>query len=144
MPAPLLSVRVKRNLFEVSRVNGCLETFWEQQRLPDDGRMEVLLCVEEVLSNVIRHGFPGEDEDEVWVRADLAAGEIQIQIEDNGEAFDPLSYPPPRLDVPLQERRIGGLGIHLVRKLMDRIRYERSAGRNCFSMAKKIATGREP
>src|SRR6266542_279123 len=106
MPAPLLSVRVERNLFEVSRVNCFLETLWEQQRLPDDGRMEVLLCVEEVLSNVIRHGLPGED-DEVWVRANLAAGEIEIQIEDNGVAFDPLSHPPPRLDVPLQERRTG-------------------------------------
>lgn len=141
MLSPLLSVRVERNLFEVSRVNGCLETLWEQQQLPDDGRMEVLLCVEEVLSNIIRHGCPGGDDDEVWVRADLAAGEIEIRIEDNGAAFDPLSHPSPRLDVQLQERRTGGLGVHLVRKLMDRITYERLAGRNCFSMAKKIATG---
>ena len=143
MPAPLFTVRVQRNLSEVSRVNGELEKLWEQQRLPDDGRMEVLLCVEEVLSNVIRHGFPGDGEDEVWLHADLAAGEIKIRIEDNGEAFDPLSYPPPPLDVPLQQRRTGGLGIHLVRKLMDRVTYERSGGRNCFSMAKKIAAGIE-
>ena len=143
MPTPLLSLRVERNLAEVSRVNGDLETLWEQQRLPDDARMEVLLCVEEVLSNVIRHGLRGEGEDEVWVRADLAAGEIEIQIEDNGEPFDPLSYPTPRLDVPLQQRRTGGLGIHLVRQLMDRISYERSGGRNRLSMAKKIATGIE-
>jgi anti-sigma regulatory factor (Ser/Thr protein kinase) len=101
--------------------------------------MEILLCIEEVLSNVVRHGTPEAAEDEIWVRANLTREEIEVQVIDNGAAFDPLAQPPPRLDLPLSERRTGGLGIHLVRQMMDRVQYERANGRNCLTIARRIA-----
>ena len=138
MGPTLLSLRVFRNLSEVGRVNEELDALWEAQELPEEGKMEILLCVEEALSNVIRHGTVTEPEDEVWVRASLGPGKIEIQVEDNGAAFDPLLHPPPVLDRTLEQRRTGGLGIHLVRQLMDHVSYERSGGRNILRMAKKI------
>ncbi len=138
VPEQLLSLRVGRKLSEVSRVNDDIALLWQAHRLPDDGKLDVLLSIEEVLTNIIRHGSEGTG-NAIVVRANRDADEIEIELEDDGPAFDPLSYPPPRLDLPLQERQRGGLGIHLVQCLMDRVKYERREGRNRFTMAKKLS-----
>jgi len=137
MPEQLLSLRVERRLSEVGRVNDEIAFFWRMHQLPEDTRLDVLLSIEEALSNVIRHGGAGS---EIAVRASLDRDAIEVQLEDDGPAFDPLSYPPPRLDLPLQERQRGGLGIHLVQCLMDRVKYERVQDRNRLTMVKRLST----
>ena len=138
MPSPLLSFRVEKKLSEVSRVNNGVEAFWHEHHLPDNSMLDVLLSIEEVLSNIIRHSLADFDNCVIVVSARIAAGEIQIQLEDNGPAFNPLSYSPPKLEAPLEDREAGGLGIHLVKCLMDRVRYERREERNFLTMAKTV------
>jgi serine/threonine-protein kinase RsbW len=121
-----------------TRVKDELEAVWQKHELPEEELMEILLCVEELLSDIIRHGLPGKSVGEVLVRAGLESDEIKIQIEDSGPEFDCFSHPPPRIDVPLDQRNTDGLGIHLVRNLMERLKYERLAGRNCLTMAKRL------
>ena len=140
MAEQVLSLHVDRTLAEVVRVSEDFAMLWERRQLPDAPKFDVLLALEEILSNIIRHSQKGPA-DVIVVRAILDGEEIEIQLEDDGPAFDPLEHPPPRLDLPLQQRQTGGLGIHLVRRLMDRVNYERSHGRNCFMMAKKLSNG---
>jgi serine/threonine-protein kinase RsbW len=93
-----------------------------------------------VLSNVIRHGcLPGQDCD-IKVRYtihDGVEGGIEVEVSDNAKAFDPLLLPPPDLGVPLEQRKVGRLGVFLVRKMMDEVHYERCNGRNHFRFRKR-------
>lgn len=129
---PCLSIRVEKKPSEVGRVQHCVGAFWREHGLPDDRKLDVMVCIEEMLTNIFRHGDDAANE--VEVRASVSGGEIEIQMIDDGPAFDPTAYPSPRLDLPLEKRRPGGLGIHLVHQLMDRVRYERKSGRNWLTM----------
>jgi len=62
-------------------------------------------------------------------------GKVELQVEDDGRKFDPTSAPEVDTRVPLEERRVGGLGIHLVRSMATRVRYERTDGRNHVSIS---------
>jgi serine/threonine-protein kinase RsbW len=121
---------VKNDLSEVGRANDALRELWARCALPEGFEGPVTLCLEEVLSNVIRHGcLPGE-RCEIEVRYRTLDGGIEVEVRDNAPAFDPLSLPPPDLTAPLEQRKAGGLGVFLVRKMMDEVRYEYRNGRN--------------
>jgi anti-sigma regulatory factor (Ser/Thr protein kinase) len=71
------------------------------------------------------------------VRADLTDGELVIEVEDDGRPFNPLQIPPPDMDRPLEQRSVGGLGLHLVRELTSSIEYTRREEKNHLVMRKK-------
>jgi serine/threonine-protein kinase RsbW len=131
---------VRNDLSEVGRANEELRELWVQCALPQEMEAPVTMCLEEVLSNVIRHGcLPGRDYD-IQVRYSLLEedpGGIEIEVSDDAEAFDPLTLPPPDLRVPLEQRKAGGLGVFLVRQMMDEVHYERRDGRNRFRFRKR-------
>jgi len=62
-----------------------------------------------------------------------------VEVSDNGKPFNPLDHPEPDLNQPLEERPIGGLGIHLIRKFVDQLAYRRDAGRNILTLRKRAA-----
>jgi RNA polymerase sigma factor (TIGR02999 family) len=141
MPQPVFqTLDVKNQLSEVERVNHVLRDLWARHALPEDFEAPVTMCLEEVLSNVIRHGcLPGRDY-EIQVRyrlLDGGPGGIEVEVSDNARPFDPLSLPPPDLALPLEQRRAGGLGVFLVRKMMDEVRYEHRDGRNHLLFRKR-------
>jgi serine/threonine-protein kinase RsbW len=141
MPEPIIqTLDFKNELSEVERANDALRELWVRCALPEDLEVPVVICLEEILSNVIRHGcLPGQDCD-IRVRytiLDGAGGGIEVEVSDNAKAFDPLSLPPPDLAVPLEQRKVGGLGVFLVRKMMDEVHYEHRNGRNHFLFRKR-------
>ncbi len=73
------------------------------------------------------------------MRCAAAGDEITVEIEDDGRAFDPFDAPPPDLTSSIEERAIGGLGVHLVRSLTDDASYERRDGRNIVTLRKRAA-----
>ncbi len=98
------------------------------------------LVLEEIVANHVMHAYkdaPGETEVACFLRRDES---FCLQIADWGEPFDPLSQPPPDTTAPLEERKIGGLGIHLVKNMADHLEYRREGGKNiltvCFRKAK--------
>lgn len=131
-----ITLDVKNEIAEVGRANDILRELWIERGLPEEHEPVVSMCLEEVLSNVIRHGCaPGEDcAIQVGYRF-LDAG-IEVEVSDGAKAFDPLSLPPPDLTVPIAERKVGGLGVFLVRRMMDEVHYERRDGRNYFVFRK--------
>ena len=112
--------------------------FAEQYRITDDVRHDMYVAIEELVSNVIRHGGRPGIRPRITVTAALTAGELQVTVADNAAAFNPLDVPPPDLTSPLDERDVGGLGLHFVKTLMDDVRYRRQYGRNHVRLRKKV------
>jgi serine/threonine-protein kinase RsbW len=98
----------------------------------------VELSLEEVLVNVINYAYPNEEKGNIEVSCSWDSQQgLAIQIVDYGIAFDPLEKPDPDTGLSLDEREIGGLGIFLTKKMMDKVTYERSQGKNIFTMIKQ-------
>ena len=98
-------------------------------------RDDLLLALDEAVSNVIEHGYsdvPGR----MTVSAREATGGIELRVADDASPFDPLAAPLPDLDAPLEDRPIGGLGVFLIRQLMDRVEYRREDGQNVLVMSR--------
>ena len=92
------------------------------------------VIVEELVCNVMDHGAKA-GVDALSLSLSVDAGRVRIEVGDNGPAYDPLAHPPPDLDAGIDERPIGGLGIHLVRELSQEARYSRSDGWNVLRIA---------
>lgn len=99
---------------------------------------DLQLVVEEAVSNSIRHGYSDETPHEILVRVAFQDGELSVEIEDDARPFNPLEAPLPDLSLPVEERPIGGLGITLMRSLMDRAEYRRSGGKNLLRLVKRV------
>jgi serine/threonine-protein kinase RsbW len=112
--------------------------FAEQHGLSDAVRHDMYVAVEELVSNVMRHGGRPGVRPRVTVAAVITHGDLRVTVADNAPAFNPLTVPTPDLDEPLGDRSVGGLGIHLVRTLMDDVRYRRQNGRNHVRLRKKL------
>jgi len=117
-----------------------LQEFALDHRLPEKVLQAADLSLEEHLTNVMNYGFDDARVHEILVRLEMVDGGFQIEVEDDGKAFNPLDYPGPDLNLPASERPIGGLGIHLIRKFMDELGYRREGGRNVFQMRKKVTS----
>ncbi len=117
---------------------GLLDEFtaWlDDHGVPSPSRDDLLLALDEAASNVILHGYAGAP-GEVLVRARAAPGGVELLVADRAPPFDPLAAPLPDLDAPLEDRPTGGLGVYLIRRLMERAEYRREDGWNVFVMAR--------
>ena len=92
------------------------------------------LAFEEIATNVIKYGYDDDLEHEILAEAILSPGALVLRVRDDGHEFDPLRAPPPDLDAAIEDRPIGGLGIHLLRKLAERLSYERVGGHNVLTL----------
>jgi anti-sigma regulatory factor (Ser/Thr protein kinase) len=138
MPGDTIEVSVRNDINEVARASEILAGFWADHRLPSEPEMDASLALEEILSNVIRHGCePGRDYD-IRVRISLGQGRYELEISDNATPYNPLLRPDPNLDLPIEQRTPGGLGVFLVKQLADDLRYEFENGRNILTFRKNL------
>jgi anti-sigma regulatory factor (Ser/Thr protein kinase) len=123
---------------EVERLAELAERFGHEHHLSADDVMSINLVLDEVVLNIIRHGYDDEGEHQIHLTLALDGADLTIRVEDDGRPFDPVKAPPPNLDLPLEERPVGGLGIHIVRSIMDTVEHRRSGGRNVLTLRKTI------
>lgn len=110
-----------------------------QAGLPEDEIGKLELAVDEACANVIEHAYGGDAAQEVAVRAEFDEDAVRITIVDTGQGFDPASVAQEDLAKLVAERRTGGLGLRLIRTLMDEVRYEIEPGRqNELQMVKRL------
>ncbi len=100
---------------------------------------KIQLACEEALVNVINYAYPGKNGDLEIIYNNKETG-LEIEIIDSGIAFDPLTLPEPNIQAPMEERRIGGLGIFMIRKIMDEVKYKRDRGHNILTLIKNGGT----
>jgi serine/threonine-protein kinase RsbW len=107
--------------------------------LPADAAFKLTLALEEAVTNVVNYAFSGTPPPHrVVVRLLAEAARVVGEVIDNGAPFDPLEEAPPDLSRPLAERAPGGLGIHLLRTVMDRVEYRREDGHNRLILEKRL------
>lgn len=134
---------------EVSRlpeVTRSLQAEWRRLELPADLRRTFELALEEMFTNIALHAKPATSPDagatpirvtvSLDVRSRDGSDDIVMEIRDTGAAFDPLSAARPDIDASLDDRPVGGLGIHLVREMMTEVRYSREGQENVLRMRK--------
>ena len=103
--------------------------------LPDERRGIVDLVVEEAFVNLCRHAYRGRDDGKVGVTIIGRAGELEVELRDSGPAFNPIQEAPrPDLTAGVEARKPGGLGVELMRRMTDELRYQRTDGRNVLAM----------
>jgi anti-sigma regulatory factor (Ser/Thr protein kinase) len=132
-----MALELRRDLADLQILVERLEQFAERHGLADTMLSSMTLALEEAVTNVIHYGF--DDDDGAMIRIEITcdAGGLTAVIEDNGRAFDPLQATAPDVTAPLEEREVGGLGIMLIRKLMDEVRYARHGSRNVLMLRKQ-------
>jgi len=114
-----------------------LQEFWSAAALPAEPAQAFELALEETFVNIVLHGAPAGSA-RVEVSLHLSGGELALTVEDDGPAFDPLSVPPPDVTARLEDRPVGGQGIHLVRQVMEEVSYRRLGRRNQLRMSKRV------
>ena len=114
-----------------------MNAFLEAHDCPMKVQMQLELVVEEVFVNIAHYAYP---DSAGMARLQLSArdGVLTLVFSDNGVPYDPLKKEDPDVNLPAEERAIGGLGIFLVKKTMDDMRYEYRDGQNCLTLVKKI------
>jgi serine/threonine-protein kinase RsbW len=111
-----------------------LEAHLASAGAPQAALSAVMIATDELVSNVLDHGGAQE----VSVTATLSEGLVTVQVEDDGAPFDPLGAATPDTEASIEDRDIGGLGIHIVRRMMDDTAYARVDGRNRFRFSKRF------
>ena len=133
--------------FTLSGGEGCLkrllprvEAFAEAQGLDPRCAFQLQLVLDELITNVLSYGYIDKDEHEIEVRLKREGDVLTLKLVDSARPFDILTAPPPELDLPLEERArtVGGMGIHLVKNMVDEIAYERRDDRNILTLTKRI------
>lgn len=138
MSAPLL-LTLANDLAEIPRLAEAVETFCEPHEPSMKDLMAVQLALEELVTNVINHGYKDGLAHAFTVELSApSAGVIRAVIADDAPAYDPLARPEVDTSLPLEDRPIGGLGVHLVKKLMDVSHYERRDGKNILVIERRL------
>jgi anti-sigma regulatory factor (Ser/Thr protein kinase) len=135
----LISLTLVNQLSEVAKLSSFVEAFGVAEGLAPEVVYSLNLALDEVVTNVIRYAHEDDGrEHPIVVRLALERDVVTAEVEDDGRAFNPLEAPAPDLDGSLDERRIGGLGIFLVRSVMNSVEYRREDGRNVLIMKKNL------
>ncbi|MCA1809068.1 MAG: ATP-binding protein [Kiritimatiellia bacterium] len=121
---------ITNDLQETSRLCADAEQFLEEAGTPPGAIYGAVLALEEMISNIIKYGYDDHADHLITATLSVQNDGVELLLEDDGHFFNPLESPAPDTDLPLQDRRIGGLGIHLVRKLAHSMNYRRTASRN--------------
>ena len=130
---------IDSQLSEIRRATELVDRFKAQHGLSDNDANAIHIVLDEVLSNAIRHGLAGSASHAIAVTLDLSGGEIRVEVEDDGVAYDPTQAPAPVFADKLEEASPGGLGMAFVRQLTDSIEYRRIDGRNRLMLRRRIA-----
>jgi serine/threonine-protein kinase RsbW len=135
MPARLT---FQLNTGAMRQVRGFVAEFASSNALASDEQARILLVLEELITNVAKYGYRNRAAGNAEVLLHIDATHLIIEFIDDGDPFDPLAAPPPDLEAPLEERDIGGLGIHIVRALADEVRYFRLEARNVIQFKRRV------
>jgi anti-sigma regulatory factor (Ser/Thr protein kinase) len=137
-----LSLALANDRREISRLADFAQQFGDVEHLSSDEVMRIRLVLDEVVANVIKHGYEDIGDTaphDIHVRLALSDDDVlTIEVEDDARAYDPRQAPAPRFDLPVEERRAGGLGVHIVKAIMDRIDYRREHGHNILTITRKL------
>ena len=127
-------IRFMNRVSEAPRLHQAFVQFLGNLPLSPSARLAFDLTLEELFANLVHHAFSDWVEHVIEFRFTEIGEDIRVEVIDDGRAFDPTQHPAPDLTLPIEQRPIGGLGVHMMLKSMDRIEYQRKEGRNHLTL----------
>ena len=131
-------IKIKNHVEELEKVNQFVEEICEELGLDMELQMNLNLVLEEMVSNVIFYAYPKGTPEEIELAAESDGKELTFVLSDSGIEFDPTAKEDADPDVNPMERDIGGMGIYIVKNIMNKVTYQRLEGKNLLTMQKKI------
>ena len=125
-------------LSELKALHQHLENWGGEIRLPANSILRINVCLDELFTNIVSYGFDDDLEHIILFTLGGDNHSVAINIEDDGIPFNPLGKIDPDFPENVESADIGGLGIHIIRQLMDNVSYERKQGKNKLAMRKNI------
>lgn len=132
------SFELKNDLSELERLCRTCEEIGQDINISDRTIFEMNLALDELFTNIISYGFNDHQEHTIKMSITVEGDQLQMRIEDDGVPFNPLASKTPEFQCGIEECKIGGLGIHLIRKLMDDVHYKRVADKNILVLRRKM------
>ncbi|MCD6186657.1 MAG: SpoIIE family protein phosphatase, partial [Desulfuromusa sp.] len=133
-----LETALINNLEQMSSFQDAFEAFAEQAGLSLAVQSQVAMVFDELLNNTISYGYHDDDEHTIDIQVDVYPSYLSVVIRDDGIPFNPFSLDDPDTTLSIEEREIGGLGVHLVRNVMDDVSYERKVNQNVLTLIKRF------
>ncbi|OQY04435.1 MAG: hypothetical protein B6I20_03055 [Bacteroidetes bacterium 4572_117] len=132
-------INIKSRTSGLEIMNQQLAKLVEEWDISKDVAFSMNLALEEITTNIINYGYKGVQDYDIVIRFTLERHKLRIQIKDGAKEFNPFDVEVPEdLGKPLEERNIGGLGIHLVKKFTDNFSYRRSNNKNIVTLTKSL------
>lgn len=131
------TLELNNDIAEIPQLSAFIDTFAEEAGIDFSLVMSLQLALEEAVVNVMEYAYPKGTVGKVLVTASVEGDDLEFVICDSGKAFDPTAKAEVNVDLGVEDRPIGGLGIHLVRNIMDSVAYERKDGKNILTLRKR-------
>ena len=130
---------IPNDLAAIAGLVSDIEATLSREEVPDMVGAALGLALDELLTNTVSYGYPDNGWHEILVDLEVTPGCVDLTVRDDGRAFDPLQSPEPDLSGEIEDREVGGLGIHFVRTLADELSYARERGWNVLRLRKRFA-----
>lgn len=132
------SIVLANDISEISRLYEFIEELGNDFSLSPDIVFNLNLVLEEAVVNIINYAYPKEEHESIYLSARMHEGSIVLVLTDTGKEFDPTAAPEADVTLSADERQIGGLGIFLIRQIMNEVKYQRIEGKNILTLEKKL------
>jgi len=133
-----MEARVANRREDMPTIAAMIDRFAAAHRLSRAELHDLHVAMDEILTNIIAYAYEEGRLGEILVRLTYHTSEVLADVEDNGRPFDPTQFPAPDLRRALRERKVGGMGIHFARSLMDDLVYSRAGGKNRLRLRKTL------
>ena len=135
------TIVIKNHIEELDTLNQQLYVFFNDHSIEKEARFVIMLCIEEMVTNIIKYGYSDDAIHDIEISLEPTDTSILLLISDDGDPFNPIETKEPDTHMPLSERPIGGLGIHLTKKMSSHIAYAREDERNILSIEIERSAG---
>lgn len=133
-----LTLHFANDVEEAPRIARRIEHFLHGEQVDASTINKILLCVDELVTNIIGYAYSDSEEHAVLLECRVFDNKIELELRDDGQPFNPTKQERPNLKLTLDDRKVGGLGIHLVKTLMDKVDYRREGDFNVLTVTKMV------
>lgn len=132
-------LELTNRLSELAKIQEALETHAKSLGVPADMLMPLNLVIEEAFTNIVNYAYADQEQHTIAISINREGQQLVITLTDDGESYDPTQKADPDIELPVEQRQVGGLGIFLIRKIMDKVEYERKDNKNNLILTKNIS-----
>jgi len=134
-PSTSCEIRIVNDMSEIARVAELVDRFGAEHAFSNEVITALNVSLDEIINNIISYGYEDAGRHDIMVRMEVRGDSVEVVVEDDAKPFDPLTVAAPG---PHSPERLGGVGIHFVRKLTDQLKYTRRDGINRLWLMKKL------